>query len=114
MSNVEISESVPDQNAEHLPLLKQAIEAKEFSVTLTFKSSRVEKENGGYTDVLYLMHSDCVARASMSTGEKVEVGGTIGAGYEVSIDGNRFYASPTDIWNAVANALQLERVTGDE
>lgn len=48
-------------------------------------------------------------RVSDNSGNEVgSVGGVIGGGYEISIDGDTFYFGPMDFWNAVCRAIGRE------
>ena len=77
---------------------------EEITITITFK--KTVGENGG---TIRLKHGGCIANATSDNGTKISVGGTIGAGYEITVGENTYYASPTEIWNAAAPLFGLEK-----
>lgn len=78
---------------------------EEITITITLK--KTVGENGG---TVRLKHSGCIARATSDNGTEISVGGTIGAGYEITVGENIYYASPIEIWNAAAPLFGLEQV----
>lgn len=77
---------------------------EEITITITLK-----KTHGKNSGTVRLKHGSCIANATSDNGTKISVGGTIGAGYEITVGENTYYASPTEIWNAAAPLFGLEK-----
>ena len=62
--------------------------------------------NGG---TMRMRFNDCIAKAVSNSGTEIELGGTIGGGYEIHVGDKVFYADAIEIWNAAAHHFGLEK-----
>jgi hypothetical protein len=96
---INIRHYLPDETENENDIMQQ------ITLKVTLKNT---KNPTGST--MHLKFSDNQAKAVSGNGTKIELGGTFGGGYEVCVGNERFYVSAKDIWNAISDQFNLEKV----